>query len=193
MYAIFRKARRHSLPVDIQLKLFDSLVLPILLYCCEIWGFEKFEDIEQVHLTLCKTILCVKKSTPNVMIYGELGRFSLKYKIYSRIINYWKRNIVSNEQRLSVITYKFLFSMYKNHIFISRWIVNVKNILDFAGFDYIWLRQFDSNINRKWISQMIKQCYCDMHIYMSGINSLKRHQNQLFIDYLKLNIYMSHI
>ena len=28
MYAIFRKARRHRLPVDIQLKLFDSLVLP---------------------------------------------------------------------------------------------------------------------------------------------------------------------
>ena len=127
------------------------------------------------------------------MIYGEFGRFPLKYNIYSKIINYWKRNIESNEQTLSVITYKFLFSMYKNHIFISRWIVNVKNILDFAGLGYIWLRQFDSNINRKWISQMIKQCYCDMHIYMSGIISLKRHQNQLFIDYLKLNIYMSHI
>ena len=54
MYAIFKKARRHSLPVDIQLKLFDSLVLPILLYCCEMWSFEKLEDIEQVHLTFCK-------------------------------------------------------------------------------------------------------------------------------------------
>ena len=32
MYAIFRKARQHS------------VVLPILLYCCEIWGFEKLED-----------------------------------------------------------------------------------------------------------------------------------------------------
>ena len=37
MNAIFRKARRHIFPVDIQLKLFDSLVLPILL-----------------HLTFCK-------------------------------------------------------------------------------------------------------------------------------------------
>ena len=98
------------------------------------------------------------------MIYGELGRFPLKYKIYSTIINYWKRNIESNEQKLSVITYKLLFSMYENHIFISRWIINVKHILDFAGFGYIWLRQFDSNINRKWLSQKIKQCYCDMHI-----------------------------
>ena len=91
------------------------------------------------------------------MIYGELGRFPLKYKIYSRIINYWKRNIKSNDQKLSVITYKFLFSMHENHIFMSRWIVNVKHILDFAGFGYIWLRQFDSNINRKWLSQKVKQ------------------------------------
>ena len=33
-----------------------------------------------------------------------------------------------------------------------------------SGFGYIWLRQFNSNINRKWLSQKIKQCYCDMHI-----------------------------
>ena len=57
MYAIFRKARRHSLPVDIQLKLFDSLVLPILLYSCEVWGFAK---LEHVHLTFCKRSICVK-------------------------------------------------------------------------------------------------------------------------------------
>ena len=127
------------MPVDIQFKLFDSLVLPILLYCCEIWGFEKLEDIEQVHLIFYKIILCVKKSTPNVMIYGELGRFPLKYKIYSRVINYWKRNIESKEQTLSVITYKFLFSVYENYIFISKLIVNLTHILDFAGLSYNYL------------------------------------------------------
>ena len=42
--------------------------------------------------------------------------------------------------------------------------LNVKHVLDFAGFGYIWLRQFDSNTNRKWSAQKIKLCYCDMHI-----------------------------
>ena len=106
-YAIFRKARRHSLPVDIQLKLSDSLVLPILLYC-DIWGSEKLEVIEQVHLTFCKIIFCVKKSTPNFMIYGELGRFPLKYKIYSKIINYWK---VTNKSYQLLHTNSCLVSM----------------------------------------------------------------------------------
>ena len=107
-----------------------------------VWGFEKLEDIEQVHLTFCKQIICVKKSTPNFLIYGVLGRFPLKYEIYSRIINYWKINIESKEQMLSVITYKFLFRMYEHHIFISRWIVKVKHNLDFAGlaiFGYVSL------------------------------------------------------
>ena len=83
VYAIFRKARLHSLAVNIQLKLVHSLVLPILLYCCEICVFEK--------------------STPNFMIYGELDRFPLKYKAHSRIIIYRKRTIESKEQNLSVI------------------------------------------------------------------------------------------
>ena len=57
-----------------------------------------------------------------------------------------------------------MFNMYENYIFISRLIVSVKHILDLAGLSYIWLRQFDSNINRKWLLQIIKQCYCDMHV-----------------------------
>ena len=57
-----------------------------------------------------------------------------------------------------------------NDIFISRWIVNVKHILDLAGLSYIWLRQFDSSININWLSKKIKQRYCDMHV-----------QKQLFI------------
>ena len=51
--------------------------------------------------------------------------------------------------------------------FVSRWIVKVKRILHLAGLSYIWLRQFDSNINRKWLLKKKKkektQCYCDMH------------------------------
>ena len=116
------------MPVHIQLKLFDSFVLPILLYCCEVWGFEKLEDIEQVHLTFLKLILCVKRT-----------------------------NIISNYIQFVLICIKMIF-------FISRWIVSMKHLLDLAGLSYIWLRQFDSNKTRKWLSQKIKQCYCDMHV-----------------------------
>ena len=42
-------------PVDLQLKLFDSIVLPILTFSCEVWGFENCAEIEKVHLRFCKT------------------------------------------------------------------------------------------------------------------------------------------
>jgi hypothetical protein len=30
-------------------KLFDSLIAPILVYSCEIWGFENKQGIEKIH------------------------------------------------------------------------------------------------------------------------------------------------
>jgi hypothetical protein len=37
LFAFNRKIRNISIPVDLQLKLFDSLVSPILLYASEVW------------------------------------------------------------------------------------------------------------------------------------------------------------
>ena len=34
--------------------LFDKLVIPVLLYGSEIWGFHKAVDIEKDHLLFCK-------------------------------------------------------------------------------------------------------------------------------------------
>ena len=70
----------------------------------------------------------------------------------------------SNEQRYQLLHTNSCLVCMKIIFFISRWIFSVKHVLDFAGFGYIRLHQFDSNINRKWLSQNIKQCYCDMHI-----------------------------
>ena len=35
-FSVLKRLRELELPIDLQLELFDSLVLPILLYCCEI-------------------------------------------------------------------------------------------------------------------------------------------------------------
>ena len=61
----------------IKLKSFDSIVELILLYGLEMSGFENTIDIERIHLQFCKNILHLRKSTPNYMVYGELGRFPL--------------------------------------------------------------------------------------------------------------------
>ena len=76
LFAVYKRIRNQSIPIDLQLKLFHSIVEPILLYGSEVWGFETTREIERIHLQFCKRILSMRKSTPNFMVYGELGRFS---------------------------------------------------------------------------------------------------------------------
>ena len=40
LYCLNRKLRSISIPIDLQLKLFDTLILPIFTYGCEVWGNE---------------------------------------------------------------------------------------------------------------------------------------------------------
>ena len=46
----------------------DKLSTPILNYSCEVWGFSQANAIERVHLSFCKKLLGVKKSTQNDFI-----------------------------------------------------------------------------------------------------------------------------
>ena len=91
----------HGTSIKLLLKLFDSLVRPILLYNCEVWGaytklntsFTKFKEnlfnisliCEKLHLKMMKMILGVNSKSTNSAVRAELGRFPLHISIYSSI------------------------------------------------------------------------------------------------------------
>ena len=50
-----------NLPVDIQLELFDTMVLPVVMYGCEVWSFEKNNILESFCLQFYKILLGLKK------------------------------------------------------------------------------------------------------------------------------------
>ena len=56
MFSLLVKARRLSLPIDIQCELFDKIVLPVLLYGCEIWGFQSMDMLEVFYRKFIKNI-----------------------------------------------------------------------------------------------------------------------------------------
>ena len=43
MFSLLNKSNELGLPVDVQLELFDKTVLPVMLYGCEIWGYENIK------------------------------------------------------------------------------------------------------------------------------------------------------
>ena len=107
LFAVYRKIINISIPVDLQLKLLDSLVSPILLYASEEWSFENKESIEKVHLQFCKNILKVRSTTPNYMIYGELDKYPMEVMVKRKIVLLWN-NLVCESNKLSSILYKLI-------------------------------------------------------------------------------------
>ena len=63
MFYELRKARNLSLPIDILLQLFDAMVASILFYGAEVWGYEKNDIAETLHLEFCKYTLGHKLGT----------------------------------------------------------------------------------------------------------------------------------
>ena len=53
-FSMLIKCRKLELPIDIQCKLLESMVIPIILYGCEIWGFQ---DIKMFEVFYIKKIL----------------------------------------------------------------------------------------------------------------------------------------
>ena len=50
MFSLLSKSKKLHLPIDLQLELFDQLVLPILCYGSELWGYENCNILENLHM-----------------------------------------------------------------------------------------------------------------------------------------------
>lgn len=135
------RAKNLDLPLDLQIKLFDNTVLPILTYGCEIFGYENIEILERVHLEFLRKIGKLRKSTPKYMIYAEMGRYPLNIIVKQRMINYWTRILTGKSSKLS---YQIYIYILKSNEINSKWINFIQSILCECGRQDLWLRQFNS-------------------------------------------------
>lgn len=109
LFPIIGISRKYDLPVDIQIDLFNMLVIPVLIYGCEIWGDYIIREVELLHMKFLKHVLYVHRYTSTDMVYGELGVYPLDITIKCRMINYWSRLIMGKNTKLSYIMYVCLF------------------------------------------------------------------------------------
>lgn len=161
MFSIMKKSRKFNLPVDLQLHLFDTMVSPILLYGSEVWGYEDNSIIESLYLSFYKMILKVKKSTPNCIIYGELGRYPSDIFIKSRMIGFWKRIICGKKDKICSVLYKLMYELHVSDNMHFQWLGQIKNILNECGMSEYWLSQ---NLPMSTpLSKMVKLRLCDQY------------------------------
>ena len=79
---------------QITIKLFNSLVRPILLYASDFWGILKMpksNPIDTLFLSFCKQLLGVDKTTTNIGVLLELGLVPLNIYAQKYSIQNWNR------------------------------------------------------------------------------------------------------
>ena len=96
LFSIRRRLNIHFLKPQLAIKIFDSIISPILLYNSEVWGaylkndFNNWDKtlVEKTHLRFCKLYLGVGNKTSNVACRGELGHFPMLINIFKNVFKY---------------------------------------------------------------------------------------------------------
>lgn len=139
-------AKIPNLSVKNQLKLFDSIIKPILLYGSEVWGayMHRFANnlssiksmlgnintlAEKLHSKFCKQILKINKYASNIAARCELGRYPLFISIVSRVLKYYV-NIKNRKQSPLV---KIAVQLHQQNE--GSWYSFVKFIIELTGFE----------------------------------------------------------
>ena len=186
MHLLRMRIRNLYLPVDLQLKLFDHTVLPIMTYACEVWGYENCGMLESIHTQFLRSILRARKSTPTYMLYGELGRYPIEIEIKCRMINFWNRLLSGKQTKLAYLFYQKLRSTPSIN---SRWISKIQEILTESGRPDIWQHE-NTNPN---LTMFIRQNLRDRFIQLwnSKLEQSSKGTNyKLFKDSINLEPYV---
>ena len=188
MYLLFTSANNLDLPIDLQLKLFDNTVLPVLTYGSEIWGFENLDSIERIHTDFLRRKSKCRKSTPKYILYAEMDRYPIEITIKHRMLSFWARLVTGKTSKLAYNIYLF---MMKSPEVDCKWINHIQRILDNSGRHDIWERQTTAvNLST---SKLIKQTLLDQYLqtWNGQIQDSSKGRNySLFKQEIKLENYI---
>jgi len=74
---------------DSAFKLFDSMIVPILTYSAEIWGYEYSSQIEKAQITYCKRLAFLHQNVANFVALAECGCPPLATIYMTRCVKLW--------------------------------------------------------------------------------------------------------
>ena len=131
---------------SITIKIFRSIVEPILLYASDWWGVMKMptsNPIETLFMSFCKQLLGVQKQTTNNGVLLELGLVPLMILAQKKAVKNWLR-IASGENcnPLVIESYQNAFSQNLS------WPENIENLISGIGLRQSFL-DADSDIHEQ--------------------------------------------
>ena len=92
------------------------------------------------------------------MLYGELGRYPISVVVKPRMTAFRNRLVTGKTSKLSSCIYNYMKNQPNTE---SKWIIQIKHIVNNAGRSDLWLSQ--RNISNRQIHINIKQIYIDQY------------------------------
>ena len=134
------RAKKLKLPTDVVLDLWDKLVLTVLLYGSEIWGWANLEPLETFHRKFLKKVLGLRANVSNCMVYGETGARSISDRAAERMVGFWAKLVKGKKSKIAYSSY--LLSKRKHlspeGLYVSRWMFTVQTELEKVGLIHAW-------------------------------------------------------
>ncbi len=154
------------LDVRLFMSLFDRLVVPILLYAVEAWGFQLAEQaswkclLDKMHLRCCRYVLGVHKMASSAACLGELGRYPLQLVAQCRTVQFWSKIVLN-----SGLSYRLYLAVRSE---MSNWAPNkrvwcrvVQYVLQRAGMSGLWDAEVPLD---RYLIAMLRQTLQDQFI-----------------------------
>ncbi len=139
LFSLAQLAKKSQLTIETRLELFERMIIPILTYGCEVWGYEGLEQLQVFQRKFIRKLLWLGNSTPNVMVLGEFGVTQIKYNIFRRMISFWD-TLEKSSEKLSSTFWQLIKKGSGRDSLKNKWTDFVKNLVDTAGISYAWNR-----------------------------------------------------
>ena len=119
-------------------KLYESSVLPVILYSSGIWGFKDFPVLNTVQNSTYRYFLGVPTQTPNVGTQGDMGWQSLSVSCKAETVRLWSRIKNMDESRLTKQVFNWSASLagrrHKNWNYMLGELLQSLELGHFQGF-----------------------------------------------------------
>ena len=149
--ALVSKAIAEGLMPEASLKMWFTLIRPILEYGIEIWGVTKIPQIERAQLEVGRRILGVSIKTASEAIRGELGLWSMSARRDLALLRWWGKLVKMDSARLCAQVYRHRKTHIRENY--SGWCRRVKTLLEELKVGHLWLSEEVGNGNT-WRSKI---------------------------------------
>ena len=154
-FSLQAKTRELNLAVDTFTELFERLIIPVLLYGSEIWGYEDLNQLQVTCNNVMRRFLKLHKTTPMRMLIGELGMKEITEYIDNRMLNFWCNIATGEESKISTTLYKWIKILHDKNVYKSPWLDKIKSTLDSLGMHNLF--NDISHVNKTWFKNTVKQ------------------------------------